>query len=124
MKKFIGLFLSLVLMMSTMAVTASAATFSDTEAEQLRAQITAMAVVDSANATDEVILPNHFDAQHAKANHNASVFAACNHVGTEKVTSFVGNCYCGSGWVYEITCKPCGAFVGAMCTNPSCGYWG
>lgn len=50
MKKLAGLFLSLALMVSTMAVTASAATFSGAEAEQLRAQITAMAVVDSVAA--------------------------------------------------------------------------
>ena len=121
MKRLATIVLSLALTMSTMAVTANAASLSDAETEQLRARITSQAVVDSLNATDEVIYPNYFDIHHAESTH---LFASCNHVGTERVTRFVGNCFCGAGWVYEITCKPCGAFLGAMCTNPSCGYWG
>lgn len=54
MKKFVGLFLSLALMVSATAVTASASehhAFSEAETEELRAQITAQAVVDSVNAS-------------------------------------------------------------------------
>ena len=110
MKKFIGLLLTVVAVMSMMVVTASAASLPlpAEEIAQLRAEITAKSAADSVNASDEVILPNH---------------ATCNHVGTEKVTTRAGSCYCGSGFVYKITCKPCGAFVGAMCTNVYCTYW-
>ena len=119
MKKFIGLLLTVVAVMSMMVVTASAASLPlpAEEIAQLRAEITAKSAADSVNASDEVILPNHFDSHHISAH------ATCNHVGTEKVTTRAGSCYFGSGFVYKITCKPCGAFVGAMCTNVYCTYW-
>ncbi len=126
MKKFVGLFLSLALMVSATAVTASASehhAFSEAETEELRAQITAQAVVDSVNATDEVIMPDYFVTHHEECDHGISQFAACNHVGTERTTKFVGPCFCGQGFVYEVRCKPCGAFIGGMCTNPGCTHW-
>lgn len=162
MKKFVGLLLSLAMAMSMMVVTVSAASFSDEETAQLRAEIIAKSAVDSVNASDEIIPPDYFDSRRAECDNGADAYvftdeeiaqlraeitaksavdsinasdevilpnyfdsrrAKCDHEDTEKTKSFVGQCCCGNGYVYEITCKPCGAFVIAMCTNSSCTNW-
>lgn len=59
---------------------------------------------------------------HVNDLHTVSATSSCNHNGTEKTVTFVGKCYCGS-FLYQVNCKACGGFVGALCTNPNCTYW-
>ena len=120
-KKATGLILAMVMMFSTMAFSVSAAEPTDSENAQLRHQIATMEVSDSELESCGIVHPDHFN--HYEVKGEQSAYAACNHVGTERTVQFVGNCFCGGGWVYEVTCKPCGGFVGGMCTNMSCTFW-
>ena len=48
--------------------------------------------------------------------------SSCTHNGM-KNSQNIGTCWCGNGWVFRVTCAPCGAFLYATCSYMWCTYW-
>lgn len=59
------------------------------------------------------LIENHVHLNDSNEDEYISTYAACNHNGTLKGTTYVGTCSKCGGFLYYVYCKACGKYTGA-----------